>query len=288
MSGLRGVRWVGLLGAGLAVLAVIGGGCAAKAPQERAPEVTEAPAKAIPSEAKEFIAEYGVRYTDPLSTYYAEKAYRDASDQGSMITDAYVAEYDMSSLQRKSDLGFARYELPFDVNINTQLAKDVFNDYTAGQLTIYMNTLARNPQGKEVVDRQFEEFCSELGNTDPGIAGSAFTEDDAYIENLMATFASIVNEHGSNAHYTVTEASDGQSDALSTHFNDSTLLGIESDGVIDRFQSSADVVVLVDVYDKDEFKREYVTLEGVELTVIRGFHNPAHFGVSRICIGQVK
>ncbi len=289
MSGLRGVRLVGLFGAGLAVLAVIGGGCTAKAPQEAEQTTTETAEEPIPSEAKEFIAEYGARYSDPLSTYYAEKAYRDASDQGSMITDAYVAEYDINSPSGgSSDLGFEFYELPLDSEVSAQLSLDVFNNYTARQLTIYMNTLARNPNGKEVIDDHFKDLCSYNSGLDQS-PGAAFTKDDPYVENLMDTFGSIVDRHGSNAHYTVTMASETGDDESASSFDmrRTPIVGTDDHGHVGQFSCNADIVVRVDVYNADDFVTTYETIEDVELTIIRQPYNTTD-SISGISIGQVK
>ncbi len=244
----------------------------------------------VPKEAEEFVANFGDRYDDPVSTYYAEQAYKNINPRGSIIETSSALAYDLEGLRqdKTSELGFEIYELPLDAEINNKLSIDIFNNYTAKQLTTYMNLLARNPDNKDMLDHEFELFCSFVGNTNPNMAGSDFTEDDDKVINLMETVGYVVEKYGSTATYAVTNASEGASDDISTSFHpNEIILGTENNGIIDRFQSAADIVIRIDTFKDGESTEKYETLQNIELTVIRGPYNPA-FSVSTVSIGQVK
>jgi len=197
------------------------------------PSVATAPANqgekklSIPNEAKSFVSEFGGRYADPVSTYYAEKAYEknptsalpkidnvywqkeydsfaEKNKGASLImTDDYINNYRKPRQQNTvSAHGFVRYELLLDMPLDRETFIKVFNEYTKPMLDNYMNLIAKNPTsaGETIIDTEFKDYCSSTGT---------FDYDDDGIDKLMGTAKDVVAKYGSAANYSVAPASVG-------------------------------------------------------------------------------
>ena len=292
--GVRHIAAVFLAVAMLATGAFSVSGCSPKDPEVNTPTATEAPAnpsetQEIPAGAKDFIDEYGSRYDDPVSTYYAESAYRQESRQASILSDEYISEYDFDiPAKDQGILGFETYSLPLDAKIDRRVSMDLFNNYTSDQLTIYMNALARNPNEKEIVNRQFMGFCSFIGEVSPSMLAKGLTGYDGRIIAMMETFDSVVERYGSNANYIVNKASEPANGGTNTLFHDGdTVIGTLDDGVTRQFQSSTDIAISVEIYNSNSQTIKHEVINDVELIVTRNPYNTA-FSASGISIGQVK
>lgn len=168
----------------------------------------------IPAEAQKFVTEFGSRYVDPVSTYYAVEAYKkDHDGKTPILTDEFINNYDNSGPQdgELSILGFTTYRLPLDTEVSQKTFIDIFNSYMKPNLDLYMNLLSKNPSAKAVaiIDDEFKSYCSQ---------NTSFKEDDAQIAMLMNTAKSKVAEFGSAADYSVAKATDKPTGKDSTVF----------------------------------------------------------------------
>lgn len=63
-----------------------------------------------------------------------------------VIPDEFFANYNMSAQQNAvSPVGFEKYRLLSGGKIDQATAIKIFNEYTAKELSLYMNALAKNP-----------------------------------------------------------------------------------------------------------------------------------------------
>ena len=269
---------------GIALTAMLLSGCGSdtsKATNPNQPTATatagETQKQPIPVEAKSFVDKYGSRYADPVATYYAVKGYgTEYFGVGSIIGDGFVDNYDLTNMQDSTNgqLGFETLELPATTENSQATALNVFNEYTAPNLTKYMNWLSKNPGGKTVdfIDNAFRNYCSNTANNN--LPNLAFTLDDEYIDNLMNTAKSVVSEYGSTADYTVAPASINETDPNKSSFpsvitqigktkwHEYDVTSMESSGVR--------LVINVDNYNsKGEVSHINKTFKNTELIIIR-------------------
>jgi hypothetical protein len=255
--------------------------------------------QSLSAEAQKFVAEFGSRYSDPVSTYFAEKAYNPDIDLGPIMTDEYINTFNSEDEQMtdgKSDmLGFKKSELPLNEKVDQQVFIDVFNkDFVPG-LNNLMLYFARNPspEARQVIRDEFEKYYSTTG--DKG-QPAAFTFDDQEIANLMNTFEAVAEKYGSAANYSVAQASAYNH----TDSQEGTIFGSTAvdSGHVEKygqkieyyFTGSVDITVNVDVFKGDKSTRVTETLKDTELTI---WHQPAIQGMGAnrftdISIGQRK
>jgi len=270
------------------------GGVTVNALSQRQSTITEAPAnpgnptntgetkqEEIPAEAMSFVSEYGSRYTDPVSTYYAEQAYIAAGNKGLLMPDVYINEYDASAqMDRLSPLGFEWYSLSPDAKIDLSTSMEIFNKYTAKEVGIYMNALAKNPtpEATTIIDNEFMNYCSDTNNA------NRFTEDDKYINTLMETAKSIVAKYGSAANYTLAQGSTIEGKPNSTYFDKdlvTIIQGQDENGVTNIFENKINLAIEVEVFSGKSSTKDEVIIKDAEIFVIRQLNS------ARISIGQI-
>ena len=234
----------------------------------------------IPAEAQAFVDEFGTRYGDPVSTYYAEEAYLAAGNKTRLMSDDYIdVLYDPDGQRNNvSPLGFEHYSVYPELKIDLTTAMKIFNEYTAKVVSSYMNALARNPtpKGTEIVDNEFMYYCSDTGYA------NRFTEDDEYIATLMETAKGIVAKYGSAANYTVAQGSTVEGEPNSTYFNEysTNAQGQDEKGITNKFSNVVDLAVEVEVFSGKSATKDEVIIEDVELFVVRPLYG------YQISIGQ--
>jgi hypothetical protein len=155
---------------------------------------------------RSFVRDYGTRYNDAVSTYYATQAYRKATGVDLVMTKDYITNYDPLATTEQgptSTLGFERYSLPVDAKIDIATCEKIFDEYIAKELTLYMNLIAKNPNATDIIDSQFTNF---LGPADTDHA------DRDYTVKLMESAKVEVAKHGSSANYKVEPISDNDND----------------------------------------------------------------------------
>jgi hypothetical protein len=113
-----------------------------------------------PKAQNTFITKFGNRYTDPVSTYFAEAAYEKAHNGKSvMMSDEIIDKYENLKQHdgEKSELGFYMFHLPVDTKIDNKVSLDIYNNYIFKNLDIYMNLIAKNPssEARDAIDKQF-------------------------------------------------------------------------------------------------------------------------------------
>jgi len=247
------------------------------------------------NKAKGFIESYGNRYDDPLSTYYAEMAYRDnVNDAGSIMTDKYINDFEISTLTRSesSEIGFEKYKIAHDIEYTKELFVKIFNEYTAEQLSRYMNLLSKNTSKKaiEIIDSEFRNYCSSTVHE--GMP-AAFSIDDVEVNKLMKTAKAIVSKYGSAANYSVALAEIRATDPNKTSFP-GVLAAVQfikyDEQIIKSPQySGVRLVISIDQYNKKEATNIKETIKNVELTIttqpyMGGLNDPR--GTVYISIGQ--
>jgi hypothetical protein len=157
------------------------------------------------AEAKDFVAKYGDRYSDPVSTYYAEKAYETKNNSpGLLMSDNFISDFEITNNidVTASDLEFTMMRLPLDTKVCQETSIKVFNNYTSENLSQYMNLLAKNPgqKAEDIIDSQFLNYCAGnyLGKYDSNMWN---TKADTAAKKLMDTVKNIVTEYGGAANY---------------------------------------------------------------------------------------
>jgi len=282
----------------LAVLSAIGGGVAVNALSENRPTTIEAPANSgeeqkIPAEAESFIAEYGARYEDPISTYYADKDYNEFNDTtGVIMTDSYANTYEIANTKNgeTSDLGFYMLQLPLESKISQTNSIEVFNNYTAKELSLYMNCVSKNPspEAVAVINDQFMSYCSggrENGNTldDRSIEGSM---------KLLETVRSITSKYGSAANYTVAQASssEGEDTTIFNKYKPTIDIRNSDHQSVGFSDGGIKLVINIDVYDGKEKISKVEVLDNIQLSVWRQQYSGTEPGsvtvTDRMAIGQ--
>lgn len=302
----RGRTALAIAGVALAsLLMAASAGCGTKAPA--APANPGGEQQSLSADAKKFIAEFGGRYSDPVSTYYAEKAYEtNVISTGAIMSDEYVANFNSNTEQTpdgNSDaLGFNKHELLLNKKIDQKAFVDVFNSYIAGGMdgaggmSGYMNLIAKNPtpEAKKIVKSEFLKFYSDASYENMPAAN---TPDKPEVINLMDTLDGVVAKYGSAVNYSVAQASayDHTDSQEGTIFHD---IGPANSGHVEYggqnveyfFTSGVDIAINVDVFKGDQSTHVTETLKDTELTLWR---QPAVFGkgaerYTDISIGQRK
>jgi hypothetical protein len=256
----------------------------------------------LSADAKKFVADFGGRYIDPVSTYYAEKAYEQkVNSVGDIMTDAYIDSFNSDEEQMpdgKSDmLGFKKYELPLNENIDQNTFVKVFNEDFAPGLSNLMNHLAKNPTDKAraVIINEFQRYYS---NTADAGQPAAFTYDDQESANLIDTMQQVVDKYGSAANYSVAPASayDYTNSQTGTIFHDRGAANsgnVEYNGKkIEYFftNKSVDIAINIDIFNGSKSTTATDIIKDTELTIWR---QPAIQGLGAdrftdISIGQRK
>lgn len=219
-----------------------------------------------------FLEEFGGRYADPVSTYYAEQAYQAANNRPAVLTDSAIKTYGEGGNRQEhgSALGFDMYRLPLKTEINEATSIAIFNTYTAKQLSLYLNYLAKNPTPEDVavIDTQFMNYSSNTIGAN--LPASAFVDDDTDIATLMTTAKAVVAKYGSAANYTVEPGAIDSTDPNSTSFkSESIMFHANDDKSVAGSTIEANVVVTVDVYDGTKVSRTTEVVEGANLTILR-------------------
>lgn len=265
-----------------------------KTPTEIEDSVGTISEKNIPKEAQSFVNEYGDRYSDPVSVYYAEKEYKATVNKyGSIMTDKFIDNFKISTgfISQQSELDFTHYMLPTNAPENQETVVKVFNEYIAKELEIYMNLLAKNPSPEaiKVIDSEFRNYCSETGSEGTSMA---FAIDDAEIATLMKTAKSVVIKYGSTANFTVARGEIGSNNTQATNFTEKLSVAEEMESNSKRtrsLQSDANIRINVDLYNGSVRTQKQETFPHTQLSIIRQLNTgsadkPADF--TYISIGQ--
>lgn len=258
-----------MAGAALALMVVGGADRVVSANRQGNPTKTEAPANPgaeqqdLSVEAKAFVAEYGDRYSDPVSTFYANKSYEIEYGTKLVMSDAYISEYDTTAqMHETSPLGFERYMIPKNAKIDQELSMKIFNEYTSKELSLLLNCLAKNstPEGMAIVDFEFAKYCSTDGN------------------ELMETAKAIVEKYGSAANYIVEPASNNSDNSNISYFNenDSTdAQAVDENGKITEFSSLTDLGITIESYSEQNFTQSEEIIKNFQLDIFIG-PNPGY------------
>jgi len=294
-KGLTSKQRIAIIMAGIALTAGIAGGVSVNALNQRQPAVAEAPAnpakpantgeikQEAPIDSKSFIAEYGSRYEDPLSTYYYVQSFTETNNNKSVLmSDKYIAEYDMSAEKGAiSPLGFESYSISPDTKFDLSTAIELYNKYTSKELSLYMNALAQNPSPEAVaiIDSQFMDYCSNTDNT------TSAADDSKRIGALMDTAKQVVKKYrGSAVGYIVAEGSTNFDNPNMSYFNEQSPTNVntsyEKTGAIEYSNHVDSLLIEVFVFKgmNTSITREIV--KDVDLTVTLQPNN------SRLTIGQ--
>lgn len=279
---------------GIVLLIAVGSAIDSRLPRKNLPLATQVPITpieeqqpvSVPAEAQHFVNDYSDRYSDPVSTYYAEMAYEAKNNGlGAVISDEILKSGKISTnsvIGETSEIGFTEYRLPIDAKMDQETSLDIFNDYTSKNLDRYMNMLSKNPspEATAVLDSQFKNYCSDaMGDNLPQVG---FLLDDAKIKTLMDTAKEVVAKYGSNADYSVAKAiaiMDDPENTSNTVFTN-TVTNTETykwhDKKIEALHEiGVRLVINVDVYNGKNITREIETINNVELSVMR---QPDTFG----------
>ena len=278
---LTSTQRLAIILAGVALASGIVGGVTVNALSQRQPTATEAPANPanqtstgevkpdtqnVPAEAKSFVEEYGSMYSDPVSTYYAEKTYEEAGYKSVMLTKEYIANYDPNVVRdRISHLGLESYSLPLSKVVDQATAVEIFDKYTAKELAIYMNALSKNPttEAVTIIDAEFLNYCSDTNNAD------AFTVDDEYIMKLMETAKSIVAKYGSNASFDIIPGSSDLSDTGMSYIGSPITMGRDESGAPQIYSNNANIAMNVYIFDGVASTVTKDKIKNIQLVYIR-------------------
>ena len=282
---------VGIVGAlGVVDAAACGGN---SQPQPKA-TATELPANLG---EKTFVTTYGERYADPVSTYYANQAYKKVNHGRDLVmTDSFINNYDTTAERPEvSDLGFTWCELPKDAKIDQATSVKLFNDYVAKEMSLYMNCLAKNPSEAAVAitDFEFTHYCSDANWENYPNSKLDFTADDGPIATLMETAKAVVAKYGSSANYTVNRGvvawpGEGASNVTVFYPGDSTdIWNIDKKENLMGFENNADIDISIDIYNGSKVTQTTDVLKNVVLSFIRNpMGEPAEINFTYISIGQ--
>ncbi len=284
-----------LAGAAL-TLGVIGiGDRAVNALRHTNPEKNETSTKSsneqrdIANELKNFVADFGDRYSDPISTFYSNNVYENETGVNLIMTDKYISEYDTTAqMHEPSPLGFERYLIPKDSKIDQNLSMKIFNDYTSKELSLYMNRLAKNPNPEAVaiIDYEFTNYCSMAGNDNT--PEFAFNQDNEGIATLMETAKSVVAKYGNAANYSVEPASNNSDQQNISYFdeNDSTdAQAVDNSGKITEFSSLTDLGIAIESYNDQNFTQFEEIIKNFQLDIV--IRPNSGYDIVPISIGQI-
>ena len=254
-------------GVALALVSAVGIGAKINASAEHKQttrETTINPEIKIPAEAKEFVAEYGARYDDPISTYYAEKSFGLDVGKSVLISNESINNYDMSAPMDESSqlIGFEQYQFPPNKEISQNNATWIFNEFTAPQLTLYINALAKNPNPEiqKIIDYEFINYCSDRESQ----------EDYKYINTLMDTCKAIVDEHGSNTNFTIGKGIIYH-DPMGTYINEYVSAQGEPDekGIVNKFSANAEILLTTTTYNREAVVKKSEVIGAIQFLYSR-------------------
>jgi len=259
----------------------------AKAPEINPSTTSEAVVEAqeIPQEAESFVEQYGSRYEDPVSTYYAAKALESEYGNKSLVlSDEFFVNYNVDSQKNAvSSIGFELYSLPLVDEVSVEDFTKVFNEYVVKELSLYMNSLAKNPtpEAQQVIDFEFTNWCSDAMNRDNNPAP---TKDEEYVAKLMSTCKGIVAEYGSSANYTVKRATNNEVEVEGESYVSPhgivNVLKVDENGKIITFTNNLDMAIVIEKYNDNTPTGETLLISDIQLTYTR---QPA----GMIAIGQI-
>ena len=298
------LRSMALVLAALVVLTGVLTGCG-KGSSNGSGSTSGSSADSIPSNATAFLA-HESEFSDPVSTYYAEKAYEKAHasegvDAGLMVNSDYIDRMSVAGANKvdgsESVFGFTMEQLPLNTEVCQKTSIDLFNNYTVKNLSQYMNDIAKNPGEKaiNVIKTQFLNYCAG-GDT---VANSSTFNQQALDEakKLMATADSIVNKYGSVANFNIEPATNDDNDTGKTQFGKiaSTHARVDANkNNIGFTDSGVKLVIDVDVYNGSKVTHKVETVDNVQLSVSRQLiqggttANPTYAPSENISIGQVN
>jgi hypothetical protein len=230
---------------------------------------------AVPNEAKSFVAEYGSMYSDPVSTYYAEKAYEEAhSGKNLIMTADSIDKYNFIRLDfPTSTLGFTTKELPLDTKIDQNTSIEIFNSYTKPMLDLCLNYLAKNPspEARKIVEHEVMNYCG--GECLQGY--NTWDKDQAVeIQKLLDTAEAIVAKHGSAANYSVALASTDDKNPDVTLFNKNipTIVGYyeyNKEKIALAGDNGIRLVIDIETYNDKKVTKSQEVIWGVALSIER-------------------
>jgi hypothetical protein len=293
----RVIKKPAALGA-VAVIGLLGGGVAAcggnSQPNPNA-TTTELPANLG---EKTFVSTYGERYTDPVSTYYADQAYKKANHGRDLVmTDTFINNYDKTAERPAvSDLGFSWCELPKDAKFDQATSIKLFNGYVAKEMTLAMNYWAKNSSDQAVAITDFEvtHYCSDASWENYPNSKLDFTADDAPLATMIDTFKGVAEKYGSTANFTVMPGKVGEygSDTPNvTNFysgDSTTIWAPDAKGKPTAFSNQADIAISIDIYNGKNVTHTSEVLKSVELSFMRNpMGNPTQSNSTGISIGQL-
>jgi hypothetical protein len=247
---------------------------------------------AIPAEAKSFVAEYGERYDDTataVSVFYAEKAYEQANGGKSLMIsddaiDNYQAPYEKGGMISETSqiAGFEKIKLPSSYVMNEDFTMNVFNEYTAKELSLFMNYYAKNPNAKDIIESEFQDYLSStvgefnIGRLKGRHMVEAYDMDTPQIKKLMKTAEDIVDKYGSNAMYSIAPATNDPTQKDNhTSFVDYDKTSVTSrytyinQPVTEWSDAGVSMLVNIDQFDvKGSVKKLQKRVDGMQLTYI--------------------
>lgn len=246
----------------------------AKTPEINPSTTNEAVVEAqeVPQEAESFVKQYGSRYEDPVSTYYAAKALESEYGNRSLVMpNDFFENYNVDSQKNAvSSIGFELYSLPLVDEVGVEDFTKVFNEYVVKELSLYMNSLAKNPtpEAQQVIDFEFTNWCSDAMNRDNNPAP---TKDEEYVANLMSICKGIVAEHGSSANYIVKKATNNEVEGESYVSPNGivNVFKIDENGKIITFTNNLDMAIAIEKYNDSTSTRETLLISDIQLTYTR-------------------
>lgn len=207
---------------------------------------SEAEAPAIPPEAQEFVDAYGSRYDDPVATYYAETAYRQANDDKLVvISQSYIDDYNYESrifdTGELSPLGFPVLRFSPDKEVNLENAVEQFNDALPA-LNQLINLLAKNPTIPEVavIKDEFVKYSGFNNDTDAG--------------HLVDMLHEVTIKYGSAANYIIEEGAitDGSSNTESAfRYGSPVIDAVDENNKITDFSTNLDLLIDITQFDNN-------------------------------------
>lgn len=231
---------------------------------------TEKP-QIIPDEAKDWVAEYGDRYVDPVSTFYAELGYEAKYGTFAYMTSKDIDEYEITyeTHGETSPLGFTMETLPLDAKIEQEDSIKIFNSWIAPNLDLYMNLIAKNPtpKGIAIVEEQFRAYCE--GENPNSVNGIPNEESSIGARKILDTMAAIVTNYGSNAVYSIAPATtweNREQRETSTVFYNPTIVYENDSGFTD---AGIQLLINIDAYNGKEVSRKTETIEDFQIIVYR-------------------
>jgi len=234
------------------------------------PNTPDQELRAIPNEAKGWVAEYGNRYADPVSTFYAEMGYEKKYGKPTIISNKDVSEYEITygTSGDTSPLGFTMGTLELGGTIDQEVSMRLFNSYEAPNLSLYMNLLARNPASGAVAMIE-EQFLAYSQGQDLLSVGGVYDERaGTRTRKIMDTMASIVNKYGSNAIYSIAPAVSGSvenPDSTNSVFFFAGQTDVYTNGL--GFMDNIEMLVFVDTYVGDRVVRSKEVFGSLQMIV---------------------